>query len=217
MTQDVTAGKGRGRKPADTPNYNLVGYEAAWAAIRELKTFTNNDLVIFIAKKKCWSVNDNTVKDYVYRLKNGGYLEVSNIDQKGGVSRLYTYTLVRDVGINAPRLQRDGSLSTMGMGRLNLWRSMKILKEFDYRELSATATNELVTVKEIEAKDYVFHLEKAGYLKKVKPANNAGSLARYRLIPSKFTGPKAPQIQRVKQVYDPNLQQVMKRQEPEPC
>lgn len=217
MTQAVKAGKGRGRKPADTANYSLVGYEAAWAAMRELKLFTRADLVIHIAKNKSWSVNDSTVKDYIYRLNKGGYLEVANVDKKGGARRLYTYKLIRDVGVNAPRLQRDGSVSTMGMGRLNLWRSMKILKEFDYRELSATATNELVTVKEIEAKDYVFHLEKAGYLKKVKPANNAGSLARYCLIPSKFTGPKAPQIQRVKQVYDPNLQQVMKRQEPEPC
>ena len=217
MTQEVKAGTGRGRKPADTPDYNLVGYEAAWAAIRELKIFTRADLVIHIAKNKSWSVNDSTVKDYIYRLNKGGYLEISKIDQKGGARRLYTYKLTRDVGVNAPRLQRDGSISTMGMGRLNLWRSMKILKEFDYRELSATATNDLVTVKELEAKDYVIHLEKAGYLKKVKAANNAGGLARYRLLPSKVTGPKAPQIQRVKQVYDPNLQQVMKREEVEPC
>lgn len=217
MTQDVKAGKDRGRKPVDTPGYNLIGYEAVWAAIRELKIFTRAELVIHIAKNKSWSVNDNTVKDYLQRLVKGEFLTIKNREKRRG-AQLYTYELTKDVGINAPRLKSDGTASIIGLGRLNLWRSMRILGEFDYRELAATASNDQVEVKETDSREYVKYLAKAGYFKQTKAANKHGGLARYRLLPSKITGPKAPQIQRVKQVYDPNLCQVMgQKEEVEEC
>lgn len=205
----AVAGRARGRKPADTPNYQRVGYEAVWVAIRELREFTLTDLITHIGKKSCWSVNDNTVSDYVYRLKNGGYLSVSQRTPRSNGICQYTYQLVRDIGIHAPRLRRDGTESTQGLGRTQMWRSMKMLKTFDARDLSITSSNETTAVSEGEAKSYIQHLAHAGYLALVQAANTHGGLARYTLKPSRNSGPRAPQIQRVKRVYDPNWQRVV--------
>lgn len=206
------AGTGAGRKPADTAHYAEIGYEGIWAAVRELQQFTLADLIMAVAKKN-WSVNDETVRDYLRRLQRGGYLTVIKAEAVKGNLRTHTYELVNDCGVHAPRLTRDGSPSTSGMGRINMWRSMRILKEFDARDIAASASNDLVAVKLSEASDYIKHLHAAGYLKRVQAANHAGGMARYRLLPSMHTGPKPPQVQRTKRIFDPNLGRVVWREE----
>ena len=69
-------------------------------------------------------------------------------------------------------------------------------------------------VSEASADDYIIFLHRAGYLKMIAPAKVGGfskvrEKARYRFLSHKNTGPKAPMIQRVKHVYDPNLEQVV--------
>lgn len=211
------AGNGAGRKPADTANYADIGYEGIWTAVRELQQFTLADLIMCIAKKN-WAVNDHTVRDYLRRLQRGGYLTVIKEEAVKGNLRTHTYELVNDCGMHAPRLTREGLPSVSGMGRVNMWRSMKILRDFDARDLCASASNDLVSVKLNEASDYIKHLHAAGYLKCIQPANNAGGMARYRLVPSMQTGPKPPQVQRTKRIFDPNLKRVMWREEEvSPC
>lgn len=151
----------------------------------------------------------STVRDYLTGLCNAGYLSPVERPMPESFQAQY-YRLERDCGIDAPRVRKDGSEVTMGRGREQMWRTMRILKEFSAADLAFNSSTDEHQVAEGEAKDYCGHLYKAGYLVASKPhqPGKAGQ-TRYRLLPSKFTGPKPPMIQRVKQVYDPNLRQVV--------
>ncbi|CAA0111503.1 Uncharacterised protein [BD1-7 clade bacterium] len=217
----ATPGKNGGKKPVHIQGTNLSGQDAIWAGIRTLREFDRKDLVIWVSNNKYRGVNDDTVKAYLQRLSKGGYIRVIDTKNYRGVAKAYRYILAQDCGIHAPRLKRDGTPSTLGRGRENLWRAMKLLGDFDWRELAMTASNDDVTVKPTEAKDYIKHLYRAGYLQCTQSSRSGsranGSLAKYRLLPKKNTGPRPPQIQRIKQVYDPNLQQVVWSPNEEEC
>ena len=84
-----------------------------------------------------------------------------------------------------------------------MWTSMRGLGEFNPRDIAAHSTTPDVRVSELTAKAYCAMLLKTGYLRVLKKAEPmAGRQAIYRLI--RNSGPKPPQIQRIKQVYDPN-------------
>lgn len=183
--------------------------EAAWAAMRKLKQFSIDDLEIATREKR------RTLATYVASLRNGGYLELvgnelssRSLRANQNLNHGDIYRLVKNVGIEAPRVRRDGSLVTAGRGRKNMWRVIKVMSEFDFHEVAMQASVDDVTVSRNEAKDYVGHLHKAGYLRLVRKSK-PGTAARYKLIKSRFTGPKPPMIQRVKHVYDPNLRKVV--------
>jgi len=189
---------------------------AVWAAIRKRKQFTIEDLELDTRE------NNRTISTYVQSLKNGGILEMVGHDTRGMNSQGVTkrkhmnrpgiFRLVKNVGSEAPRLQRDGTVVTQGSGTRNMWRVMKVLPSFDYRELANEASVDDVVVKLSAAKDYIHYLHKAGYLQLVR-ASKPGTAAQYRMIRSRFTGPKPPQIQRVKHVFDPNVGKVVWPQE----
>lgn len=136
------------------------------------------------------------VRDYLLGLVNAGILERSP-DPVGPVKR--TYTLIKDVGNEPPRVRRDGSFVAMGRGREQLWQTMRALSVFTFADLQVAASTDEHPVAFAEAKTYCQVLHKAGYLAK-------GAMG-YRLI--RYTGPLPPMIQRVKNVYDPNLKQVI--------
>jgi len=187
-----------GQKPIDKRNH-LETREAIWEAIRRLITFT---IRVLRYETRC---SIDQVRDYVTGLVMAGYLEKRDDA---------TYVLVRDCGIEAPRVRRDGSEITQGRGREQMWLVMKVLGEFSARDLALHSSTEEVQVSEIDAKSYIHYLHKAGYLIEEqvgKPGGRGGggTLARYRLLPQKYTGPRPPMIQRVKQVYDQNLKKVV--------
>jgi hypothetical protein len=190
------------RKPVDQlPPDERRDY--LWAAIRRLKTFTARDL--------CYEgrLAKGSVQEYLQGLTNAGYLTTEELPSSTRIATL-RYTLTNDPGAEAPRVRRDGSEVTQGRSREQLWRTMKILGEFSACDLAIHASTEDCLVAESEAKDYIFHLHRAGYLVLSRPhVKGRAGLSRYRMLPSKNTGPRPPQIQRVKQVYDPNLQQVV--------
>lgn len=201
------------RKPVHLhPAGHLSAREAAWAAMRKLGQFTLDDL------ERATGEKNRTIGTYVSSLVKAGYLELVGHDTRGlntkGISKSRNsfrgaiYRLVKDQGVEAPRVQRDGSPVTQGRGRENMWLAARLLPEFDWHELAEEASVDDVRVAPREAKDYVLHLHKAGYLKRTR-AGRPGTAARYRMIPGRFTGPKPPMIQRVKQVYDPNLGEVV--------
>ena len=208
MTQP-TPGKGRGRKPVDliaASNYSSP--EIVWAAIRELKTFTASDLIAFVARQR--KVNDGTIKSYLARLAKGGYFDIEHTAIRAAC-HTNRYTLIKDTGVDAPRLTKHGKPSTQGLSREQIWRAMRILGDFTYHDLQLTASTEKVPVKASEVRSYIKHLYAAGYLVETKPCVRGPSPkpATYRLLPSRYTGPKPPMVQRVKQVFDPNLGKVM--------
>jgi hypothetical protein len=94
-----------------------------------------------------------------------------------------------------------------------MWRTMKMLAAFTPSDIAIHASTDDVSVNKSDAKDYIGHLHKAGYLTVTKKAKPGCNQARYRLLPSKNTGPHSPQVQRIKQVFDPNLNKVVWRED----
>jgi hypothetical protein len=204
----------KGRKPI---HMELVGGKGSrqrvWEAIRKhAGTFTCYQ----ISRKA--NADDETVYTYLISLERGGFIE-SQLPPKAPVGTVKKWKLVRDNGVEAPRLTRSGKPVVQGMGNEAMWRSMRIIGEFNGRELAGHASTSGVEVKESTAKTYISALAAAGYLVMVsEPRSNGigkGAIqARYRLAPNKYTGPRPPMIQRTKSVYDPNLGKVV-WQEPE--
>lgn len=188
--------------------------QRAWEAIRgHAGTFT----CFQIARKA--KIDDETVATYLGSLEKAGFLTGEDMAGKPVRARK-TWQLVKDNGIEAPRVTREGKPVTQGMGTEAMWRSMKINFDFNAAELAAYASASGVDVSERTAKSYIGALKHAGYLRVITEAVSRGGRlgadqARYSLPPGKYTGPRPPMVQRTKSVYDPNLGKVMWQEEPE--
>lgn len=162
-------------------------------------------------------INTTTAKTYLRALQKAGYIERV---EKGGRAPDGRYLsaqwiLVRDTGIEAPRLTKQGKPVTAGRGVENMWQAIRnFLPTFDWRELAAYASTDAHPVSLETAKVWTHTLHAAGYLIEIEPSR-PGKTARFRLDPSMNTGPRPPQIQRTKTVYDPNLGKVVWREEPD--
>lgn len=189
------------RVVTDMHGNKLAGYQAVWAVMmrfhKEGQLFTVTDV------DQQMNVDRATIRDHFYRYRRGGYIEQEGTRPQsgGGASDQKVYRLLKPMR-EAPRLRRDGTMVTQGLGTEYMWRSMKMLKKFTVKELQLAATTANVQVTEQTAKDYVKHLFNAGYLKRVRRGV-------YVLPKSKNTGPKPPMIQKIKQVFDQNLGKVM--------
>jgi hypothetical protein len=171
------------------------GRQAMWEAMRKQRRFTRADLDHL-------NVERDTVRSYLRSLVKAGYVVVAV--QQGHHSPA-VYELTNDVGLEAPRLRRDGSPVEQGQVREHMWRTMKMLPSFTFLDVAVTASTEEVRVTEQDAKDYVKHLVRAKYLAVLKPATKRNK-AVYRL--ARNTGPKPPMVTRAKIVFDPNLGKV---------
>jgi hypothetical protein len=205
----IKVGYGRGRKPIHIQGKNTGGYAAVWAAVRDLKVFTYKDIATWLVRQNISGANHGTIESYIQRLLKGEFISIKSQEHYRGRTYLRTYEFINDIGIKAPRLDKDGKKSTQGVKQENLWRSMKILKVFSYRELAASSSTSEVKISPNTAHTFINALTKAGYLVKIQKHRNTGIPARFRFLPSKDTGPLPPQIQRSKAVFDPNLNQVV--------
>lgn len=182
----------------------LRGVDAYWRIMlrldREQGRFTLTDV------ERRTNAHRTTVRDYMRRLERAGFLRAVAVDG-GATGRARVFELTRRPR-EAPRVRRDGTLASDGQRRDQMWRTAKIIKEFSPRDLAVQASTEECVVSEADAKDYCKYLLKAGYIA-VKRAGRPGRQAVYRFLPTRNTGPKAPMVQRVKAVFDPNLRQVV--------
>ena len=192
--------------------------DAIWAAMRALRTFTLDDIEHWVndtarsgQADDTRMVHRDTVRTYAQGLERAGFIapqgEQAANDEKGRYSAR-RLTLVRDIGSEAPRVTRRGERVTQGSGNERMWRTLRVLGEFNRTELLAIVNSEAPPVREDTAKDYLRYLALAGYLRQVQ-TDAPGRQARYRFIAQRYTGPRAPMIQRVKSVYDPNTHQVV--------
>jgi len=202
--------RGMGKKPVPLIASGAKSTtDVMWATIRKLKTFSSKALLSEI--NRTLPVKDRTVKLYVDRLLKGHYLTVKAVANVSGCRREHVYELINDVGIDTPQLTMDGTPSPQGMAREQLWRAMRIMGDFDAWDLMLAASTERKAIRISVAVEYIKHLYDAGYLAKTTECSRGLSprRARYHFLPSMFSGPKPPQVQQVKQVFDPNLGKVM--------
>jgi len=196
------------RKPAPIELAGGKGLrQRIWDRIRAFgptdSTFTLSDL-LFGGELE----SESTARAYLLGLYRGGYLKlVRTAITTGAVGKPTTYKLIRDVGIEAPRVRKDGSPITMGLAQEQMWRTLRLLNgSTNARELAAHASTPEIPVAERTAQGYLRNLWLASYLERVKPGKGGGRgsyLSRYRLISN--TGPHPPMVCRADAIYDPNL------------
>lgn len=187
------------RKPADKlrPNQSR---QAIWDIIRAQNgaefTACTIEMVIHLQQ--------SSIRDYLAGLIKAGFLESM---PSGERFQAVKYRLIRDNGIEAPRVRKDGSLVTQGMSREQMWRSLWIFAQkgrpFTYRDLTLFASIDSSPVSESDAKSYCYYLHKSGYLVEVQ-AGGPGKLIVYRMPIKRWTGPKPVEVQRTKRCFDPN-------------
>lgn len=180
-----------------------TGREAVWAAIRRLRTFTRRQL------ERETDVPGKTIADYLKCLAAGQVIEADAIDITVPAQ---IWRLADDRGVEAPRLRPDGQPVTQGLPREQMWRTMRSLKgAFSPAELAIAAATDSIAVSAVDAADYCFHLERAGYLRLAVrgTAKSASSKRRYQFVPVMYTGPKPPMVARTKLVWDSNRAKVM--------
>lgn len=178
-----------GRRPAHMPS---PGRQEIWEAIRA----RSGDFTI-AGLMDATGANRKTIEDYLRCLIPGGVVEPVGDSQ---------FRLIDDRGYHAPRLNRSGKPVTQGAGIENMWRSMRGLGQFTALDIAIHSTNAHVIVSEPTAKSYTSMLMRTGYLRVVQKAVPGKRPAIYRLI--RNSGPKPPQVQRVKHVFDPNTREV---------
>jgi hypothetical protein len=185
-----------GRKPIHLTSINKKPYgrEAVWIKIRELKTFTRKDLIYST------NVNPGTIKTFLECLENGNFVTKKDILVDGRY-HAFEYTLIKDIGLNCPRISKNGEI-LRPKNTTNMWRTMRVLKFFTVKDLVLNASTDDVSIAYSTADIYCKQLCQAGYL-----ARTSGKT--YRFLESRYTGPKPPMIQRIKQVFDPNIGKVV--------
>ncbi|QOK91543.1 hypothetical protein HF908_08675 [Ralstonia pseudosolanacearum] len=182
-----------------------------WEAIRtHRKEFTRELLADYCNGK------EGMISCYVAALLKAEIIEVIAEEKvnAGGCRPRLTYRLVRDNGVEAPRVSKTGEIVSMGGGNEAMWRTMHRMFErtpFSFRELVAFASTSSHPIKVETAKAYISALYRAGYLKLVEKEKRgkAPSGAKYVLIAARYTGPRAPMVQRTRTVYDPNENRVV--------
>ncbi|TAK82096.1 MAG: hypothetical protein EPO20_22665 [Betaproteobacteria bacterium] len=190
----------------------LTPRDRIWAAVRAHLRFTFASVADCVvehapAEAQVRRIDEDTIKTYVESLVRAGFVRRLNPTRKARYEPAL-FELVRDVGVHAPRLTKAGEPVTQGAGRLAMWRVMRKLRRFTRAELAAKASTEAHQVAVEDARSYVHHLVKAGYIAVVTPGR-PNHPEVYSFVPSRNTGPLAPQIQRVRHVYDPNLGKVV--------
>jgi len=212
------------RKPAQL---EMIGGKSPrqriWEAIRARRDreFCQTEL------EKPAKVSLQVVWAYCAVLVKADYLEVVREEKANkGIVRIKWLRLVKDNGVEAPRLTKDGKPTVRGAINENLWRAMRnqaqLGGDFNSLEVAFMATTPTVKVSADTAKSYITALLQAGYLEETAPAHNGarGAKARYQLRrknpkTGKEPGPRPPIVQHLTSVYDPNIGAVVWREEPD--
>lgn len=159
-----------------------------WEMFRMLQPVTRPRLVNELPA----AIHPDTTRTYMASLATAGF--VDGPDEDG------VYRLIRDHGVEAPRVRKDGSLVTQGRAHENVWRTLRLLgRATDVRELTALADTPATPLSMSAVREFLNLLRQAGYLRQDGD--------RCALI--RNTGPRPPMVQRLRRVYDLNLGQVV--------
>lgn len=179
--------------------------QVIWETLRALhadgQTFTTRDVWAVMVE----AMPRSRVDDYLRSLVAAGYLQCQNPSRPQFEAA--RYALVRDVGVEAPRVRRDGS-EPGTPGREQMWRTLRIIGDCSAAELADAASTPDSPIAKTTAREYCQFLRAAGYLQVTRPSK-PGTPERFRLVASRWSGPMAPMIQRTKQLFDPNTGEVV--------
>jgi len=169
-----------------------------WESIRVLAPgFSIND----IARRS--GQMPRVINEYFSSLAKAGIIQV--LESPAGKEST-VYSLVRDEGVEHPRLNRKGERTHLHLITENIWRSIRILKgSFTADTVLHTASAGGVRMTIIRVRQYLHALTEAGYLEKTECDRNTPE--SYQLNNGMHTGPLPPEIRKLDslQVYDPNL------------
>lgn len=180
--------------------------QAMWETLRAIHTDGQPITVDGVWAGMTVTTPKSRVRDYLTGLEKAGYILRAPGPYRP--AQTINFTLIRDEGVEAPRVRKDGSTPTGGLGREQIWRTLKIIGDCTARELADAATTPTVEIAETTANEYLRFLAAAEYVAIIRPGS-PGVMTRYRLVSSRWTGPRAPMIQRTKQLYDPNTGEVV--------
>lgn len=201
-----------GRKPARLERAGaLTPRDLMWAAMRELPAGFSAIEISYLVNQRNKSetkLPPESCLNYIDGLSRAKPPFIALINEELGESGrrtrpLWQWRLLRDVGVDTPRVTRDGKPVTQGAGNEAMWRAMKALGEFDSRELvQAASAGAAVTLRTADM--YCSWLVQAGYLTLVSPNNGPHAKARYRFNRSMNTGPRAPLLSAAREIIDGN-------------
>jgi predicted ArsR family transcriptional regulator len=162
-----------------------------------------------------------SAREFVNCLTKAGIVEVTSstpLHHENCVVKQKFFKLVHDLGFNVPAVSKTGEIQSKQTGTKAMWNTLRITKKaMNYVELAKLSSNDELQITELTAREYLRFLYDAGYLRITQASNTAGKgeKRKYQLLPDMNTGPNPPQIQRAKQVFDPNTNQVMFTERPE--
>jgi hypothetical protein len=161
--------------------------QAIWDVLRALDADANGVRFTARAVSDGAKIHLDTVSSYFECLVAGGVL--------GKADNLFH--LIKPPSLHAPRLRADGTPVEQGRGRSGAWRTMRVFKRFTVLEIHNASG-----ASQVDIKSFCKYLLKAGYLRAIVKGAG-GKPSTYQLI--KDTGPRPPQVTRIKCVFDPNL------------
>ena len=168
-----------------------------WEAVRQAHRAGTPWTVAQVAELADVSVNH--AAKILQAWMRAGYVERRPAE---GQRRLFLFSLVRDNGLDAPRVNDQGK-PLPPCSRELMWHTMRRLGTFTLKELCLHASVPERAVPYLTAKGFVQYLVLAGYLTEMEsPA--PGRPARYHMRPGAWTGPRHPRILQVHKVLDAN-------------
>lgn len=189
--------------------------QRVWAAIRK-----NRDEFTIQQVADLGQMKYDSARDFITGLKNAEIIAEVRREKLPNMSKkidLIYFRLVEDYGYNAPSVDRKGNiLGKKTTVNKAMWNTLRITKQpVNAHELAALSSTDDQAVSIETADSYLRFLHHAGYLKIARAAHHAVRKAKYQLLPHMNTGPNPPMIQRAKQVFDPNTNQLMYSERPE--
>lgn len=188
--------------------------QRVWVAIRQNgENFTVHHVA------SLGNMKYESAREFVASLTKAGIVEVTGetpIHHENCVVKQKSYKLVKDFGYTAPSVSKKGEILPIKSCNKAMWNTLRITKNaMSYDELAQISSNDEIQISELTAREYLRFLHQAGYLKVTRASKTTGGKTKYQLLPDMNTGPNPPQIQRAKQVFDPNVSQVMFSERPE--
>lgn len=171
-------------------NRTVLSMDEVWNAVKDLPEITSRDLArIFamspdIGRKWLARMAD---RNMIRRLPRGGRRNVFAPGSNADAQKAARADILEDLGDDPQR---------------NMWRAMKVLKQFTPMDIVAVTNGQKTPVTERDAQAFCQLLLKGEYVRVLEEAIPGERPAAYHL--ARWTGPLPPRERRVKAIWDEN-------------